>query len=58
MYLTGLEKRLDALWESQLPFIVFRLPESQKITLFTQENDILHALASGKSIDFKVFFKK
>jgi len=42
MYLTGLEKRLDALWESQLPFIVFRLPESQKITLFTQENDILH----------------
>ena len=25
---------------------------------FNQENDILLALASGKSIDFKVFFKK
>ena len=37
-----LEKRLDVLWESQLPFVVFRLPESKKVTIFFQDDKQLY----------------
>lgn len=39
---TALEKRLEALWENQLPFVVFRLPESQKVSVFFQDDNRLH----------------
>ena len=39
---TALEKRLEALWDNQLPFVVFRLPESKKVTIFFQDDKQLY----------------
>tara|TARA_B110000467_G_C18319740_1_gene484218 strand:- start:182 stop:1225 length:1044 start_codon:yes stop_codon:yes gene_type:complete len=42
MYSEALQKRLDTLWESGLPFVVYRLPESQEIVIYYQKDNQLN----------------
>lgn len=39
---TPLLQRLKKLWDSNSPFVVFRLPNSNQATVYYQENDLLH----------------
>ena len=38
----SLQSHLEQLWQSQKPFVVFGLPESEEVQLYFQEDHTLH----------------